>query len=68
MAIERFHTLRAPSRASAWVQYFARDCQGSVAIEYILAGALIGVGVLAGVSLLSDSVAGLYGSVIAKFG
>jgi hypothetical protein len=40
---------------------------GSVAIEYIVAGALIGIGVAAGVSFLSGAVTDLYGSVIAKF-
>jgi Flp pilus assembly pilin Flp len=55
------------ARGKAEVRRFASDRLGSVAIEYIVAGALIGIGVAAGVSVLSGAVTDLYGSVIAKF-
>jgi Flp pilus assembly pilin Flp len=52
----------------AAVRRFASDCSGSTAIEYIIAVAIIGVAVLAGVSVLSGAVADLYGGVTALFG
>jgi Flp pilus assembly pilin Flp len=45
---------------------FTSNCSGSAAIEYIVAGALIGAGVLVGVTVLNSAVT-LYGRVISAF-
>ena len=67
-AIERLQTKGLRARLTAATRRFASDCSGSAAIEYILAGAIIGAGVIIGISALSGGVAGLFNDVIAKFG
>ncbi len=56
------------ARASASLRGFWSDCSGSAAMEYIVAGAIISVGVITAVSALSDAVTELYGNTIAKLG
>lgn len=46
---------------------FASDCSAATAIEYALMAALIGGAVVVGVSALGESVAALYGRVVAAF-
>lgn len=54
-------------RLAKTVRKFMSDSSGSPAIEYIVAAAIIGAGVVAGVSVLSSAVSDLYGTVIAHF-
>ena len=58
---------RLKARLGVAGRRFASDCSASVAIEYIVAAAIIGAGVIVGVSVLSGTVTELYGTVIDKF-
>lgn len=60
--------MRFRTRGAAIVRRFVSDSSGAPAIEYIVAAALLGAGVLAGVDVLSSAVTELYNFVIDKFG
>jgi|GEM_PF-2951581 len=66
MATMTARALRFRSRAATELQRFISNCSGSTAIEYVVAGTLIGAGVLAGVSVLSGAVGDLYSSIVDK--
>ena len=61
-------SMRFRTRCAAMAQRFVSDSSGAPAIEYIVAAALLGLGVLAGVDVLSSAVTELYNSVIDQFG
>jgi len=51
------------ARLAASLRGFWSDCTGSTAIEYVVAGVVIAVGLLAGISVLNEAILGLVSSV-----
>jgi Flp pilus assembly pilin Flp len=60
-------TLEIASTTRQAARCFTSNSDGSVTIEYVLAGAPIGAGVLVGVTMLSGAVTDIFGCVIAAF-
>jgi len=60
-------TLEIANRTRQTAGCFTSNSDGSVAIEYVVAGAPLGAGVLVGVTMLSGAVTDIFGCVIAAF-
>jgi len=60
-------TLEIASTTRQAARCFMSNGDGSVAIEYVVAGAPIGAGVFVGVTLLSGAVADIFECVIGAF-
>ncbi|MFA9387854.1 MAG: hypothetical protein ACERIE_07275 [Methyloceanibacter sp.] len=60
-------TLEIASTTRQAARCFMSNSDGSVAIEYVVAGAPIGAGVFVGVTMLSGAVTDIFGCVIAAF-